>query len=702
MKKIVLILTLIFLGFNINGTYLNYPSDMLYVPTTNTIGNMKVVVLFSQLMATTPYGYKFNTDWFEEDITVGLGFHIPWNDLKFELIWTQFTLVQGLGQYGAANIKVNFFEDPLIRFSAKKLKENPKLKYLPSMAFGLRNITGKGISYISPTGNDSQYLSSYSFYLVFSKLLMHKEFDDLNITFGLGGREFVGFGKMKNNGFFLGTEYTKIFKSTAKAKVFFEYSAKGIGIGGEFSENMLYVRLGLSNLQTIINSFKEERGVEINVGVGTISSLTPFVNKIPLFKKKYYAKPQWTMINNYKIYDAKFSFHIPLKEPKYKIVFPGNYIPPTKTVTTEELVKIVKLENGIQLKTKNIRFMVNSATLLSSSYKILDKIVSILKTYNNYSLIIEGHTDSSGNFADNFLLSKNRSQSVRSYLLQHLGMSYKNNLFNFGFGPQFPIASNRTRLGRQINRRVDFYIVRNNELQKELRKRQNVLAALEPQLQKAQPQPKAVPTPVKAKAVSKKEAPKKKEIVKSKEKVINPQPAKKPAPPKKIVKTENVEDLLKNGNFVKAIPILENNLKNEKSFSKKIKIKKRLGNAYFEQAKQLLKNKKMESGISYLKKTSLYKNSKSYEEAYFLLGQISYNKGEYNTAITYFQGVMSNYQYMDAAIYDNDDEALFKIVGCLIKSGKGKLAKQLLEKFSKQYPKSPLKPKVKLILEKIQ
>ena len=272
MKRILFIFALIVVFININGTFLNYPSDMLYVPTTNIMGNEQVIVLLSQLMATTPYGYKFNPDWFEEDMSVGVGFHIPWNNLKFELLWTQFTLIQGMGQYGAASIKVKFFEDPFVKFSKKKLEENPKLKYLPSMAFGIRNITGKGINYISPTGNNSPYLSSYSFYLVFSKLLIYKEYHHFSVTFGIGGRDFVGFGKMKNNGFFLGAEYTKIFNSGTNIKAFMEYSAKGIGLGGELREKMLYFRIGISDLQTIINSFKEEQGIGINVAIGVISS----------------------------------------------------------------------------------------------------------------------------------------------------------------------------------------------------------------------------------------------------------------------------------------------------------------------------------------------------------------------------------------------------------------------------------------------
>ncbi|MEM9919614.1 MAG: OmpA family protein [Bacteroidota bacterium] len=103
-----------------------------------------------------------------------------------------------------------------------------------------------------------------------------------------------------------------------------------------------------------------------------------------------------------------------------------------------------------------VQFETSRATLKSSSFDILDQVAGILKKYPNYSLSINGHTDSIGGTDTNQLLSERRAKSCYDYLktkgINPSRMDYK------GFGESQPIADNRYREGRSKNRRVEFNI----------------------------------------------------------------------------------------------------------------------------------------------------------------------------------------------------------------------------------------------------
>lgn len=102
---------------------------------------------------------------------------------------------------------------------------------------------------------------------------------------------------------------------------------------------------------------------------------------------------------------------------------------------------------------KDIQFEVNKADLRESSYPTLNEIVAALNAQPNLKIEIQGHTDSTGSHAYNVGLSQKRAQSVKNYLaskgIDGKRMTYK------GFGPDQPIATNKTKAGRARNRRVE-------------------------------------------------------------------------------------------------------------------------------------------------------------------------------------------------------------------------------------------------------
>ena len=66
---------------------------------------------------------------------------------------------------------------------------------------------------------------------------------------------------------------------------------------------------------------------------------------------------------------------------------------------------------------QNISFESATATLRESSYRELDKVVTLLKNNPNIKLEIGAHTDSRGSDASNLKLSKERAQAALNYIL---------------------------------------------------------------------------------------------------------------------------------------------------------------------------------------------------------------------------------------------------------------------------------------------
>ena len=87
-----------------------------------------------------------------------------------------------------------------------------------------------------------------------------------------------------------------------------------------------------------------------------------------------------------------------------------------------------------------------------------------LRRYDDTNILIEGHTDNTGEDAYNQKLSENRAASVESYLITQ---GIKNSrVTTKGYGESQPLDANETEAGRQKNRRVEVAIYANKEMKK--------------------------------------------------------------------------------------------------------------------------------------------------------------------------------------------------------------------------------------------
>jgi len=130
----------------------------------------------------------------------------------------------------------------------------------------------------------------------------------------------------------------------------------------------------------------------------------------------------------------------PLAAPTTKVI-------KETTVITEADRKVVR--DAIS----NLEFDLGKSTIRSKSYNTLNRVATLLME-KNFSLKLAGHTDNTGGRELNLRLSKDRAESVKAYLVSQGANASR--IEATGYGPDQPIATNKSASGRQANRRVEF------------------------------------------------------------------------------------------------------------------------------------------------------------------------------------------------------------------------------------------------------
>ena len=131
-------------------------------------------------------------------------------------------------------------------------------------------------------------------------------------------------------------------------------------------------------------------------------------------------------------------------------------------------------ENGNIILSEDILFDVGSADVKKDAAPALDQLASVFAAFlasdenAKYvdSIVISGHTDSSGNDEYNRGLSTDRANSVLSYLLKTQGGKlnrYASYFCAAGYGKTRPVADNNTEEGRAANRRIEISIILKDE-----------------------------------------------------------------------------------------------------------------------------------------------------------------------------------------------------------------------------------------------
>lgn len=152
------------------------------------------------------------------------------------------------------------------------------------------------------------------------------------------------------------------------------------------------------------------------------------------------------------------SYKFTVSAPSYSTYSEDIEIP--ETAAYQEVTKdfvLTKAGVGSKIVLKNIEFDLAKATLRSTSFPELDRLVKLLESYPSMIIEIGGHTDNTGSKAINEKLSAERAKAVVDYLVEK-GIA-QNRLTYAGYADTQPIADNKTETGRQQNRRVEFKVV---------------------------------------------------------------------------------------------------------------------------------------------------------------------------------------------------------------------------------------------------
>ncbi len=126
--------------------------------------------------------------------------------------------------------------------------------------------------------------------------------------------------------------------------------------------------------------------------------------------------------------DAKEIPNVSLRETEKSVIISIGFDITTKTKTGEEIKADIK--------------------------PTLKSIAELIKKYPDYRVIIEGHTDNTGNDKTNLKLSNDRANLLLLHLSIVEGVPL-DRLSSVGFGGLKPIASNKDESGRKQNRRLD-------------------------------------------------------------------------------------------------------------------------------------------------------------------------------------------------------------------------------------------------------
>ena len=102
---------------------------------------------------------------------------------------------------------------------------------------------------------------------------------------------------------------------------------------------------------------------------------------------------------------------------------------------------------------KNIQFEFNSSVLKTSSYIVLDAIAQQMKNNLDTKFLLDGHSSAEGSDQRNMMLSVDRANAVKAYLVNN---GIKNsNLITKGYGESKPIVPNSSDSNKALNRRVE-------------------------------------------------------------------------------------------------------------------------------------------------------------------------------------------------------------------------------------------------------
>jgi outer membrane protein OmpA-like peptidoglycan-associated protein len=119
--------------------------------------------------------------------------------------------------------------------------------------------------------------------------------------------------------------------------------------------------------------------------------------------------------------------------------------------------RVFRQGDDLVVSLTGITFQVGKSTIEPTSFALVTKVQDAIKLFPKASLIVEGHTDSDGSDSANLILSQDRADAVKQYLVSNMGLDAEK-ISSIGYGESRPVASNQNAEGKARNRRIDLVI----------------------------------------------------------------------------------------------------------------------------------------------------------------------------------------------------------------------------------------------------
>ena len=119
--------------------------------------------------------------------------------------------------------------------------------------------------------------------------------------------------------------------------------------------------------------------------------------------------------------------------------------------------EVYKQGDRLLIRLKAIQFPVGKSIIMPDNYGLLSKVQRAIRTFGEPDVVIEGHSDTTESEEVTEYLSQERAESVRKYLVANQTLP-EDKIVAVGYGSKRPLASNETKEGRAINRRIDVVI----------------------------------------------------------------------------------------------------------------------------------------------------------------------------------------------------------------------------------------------------
>jgi len=119
--------------------------------------------------------------------------------------------------------------------------------------------------------------------------------------------------------------------------------------------------------------------------------------------------------------------------------------------------RVLRQGEDVIISLLGINFPPGRSTIDAGNMPLLTKVQQSLALFPGSSLVIEGHTDANGSDSANLILSQDRADAIKQYIVSNFAADPEK-ISSIGYGESRPVATNETQEGRSRNRRIDVVI----------------------------------------------------------------------------------------------------------------------------------------------------------------------------------------------------------------------------------------------------